>query len=151
MGILMERDASEKNEFRQADVLFEAELTRHPSHSLQRLHRIPRGFMDAGLTGSALAPEICAMLDAQFACKSDVILAMDLGSAPESVPRLFGCLDLVHAAPPPLKAGAPVSSPGDNAAHRGADAFENGFEIEPHLWSEPGRAQSSSSVARGYA
>jgi hypothetical protein len=146
MGILRERDASEASGFRQADVLFEAEPTGHPSHSLQRLHRIQRGFMDAGLAGSALASEIRAKLDAEFVCEGDVILVMDRGSAPESVPRFFGCLDLVHAAPP-LKA----DSPDDNSAHRRAEAFENGFEIEPHLCSEPGRALSSSSLARGYA
>jgi hypothetical protein len=146
MGILRERDDSEASGFRLVDVRFGAELTRHPSHSLQRLHRIQRGFIDAGPAGSALAPEIRAVLDAEFVCEGDVILAMDRGSAPESVPRFFGCLDLVHAAPP-LKAG----SPGDNSAHRRAEAFENGFEIEPHRWSEPGRAPSSSSVARGYA
>jgi LDH2 family malate/lactate/ureidoglycolate dehydrogenase len=150
VGLLMERNALEENEFHHADVLVEAELTGHPSHGLQRLHRIQRGLMVAGLAGSALAPDIRAMLDAEFVCKGDVILAMDLGSAPESVPRLSGCLDLVRAAPP-LKAGAPVSSPGGSAAHRRAEAFENGFEIEPHLWSELGRAQSNSSVARGYA
>ena len=142
MGILRERDASEASGFRQADVLFEAEPTGHPSHSLQRLHRIQRGFMDARLAGSALAPEIRAMLDAEFVRERDVILAMDRGSAPESVARFFGCLGLVSTAPS-LKAG----SPGDNAASRGAEAFENGFD----LWSEPGRAQSNSSVARGYA
>lgn len=141
MGILRERDASEESGFRQAGGRFEAELARHPSHSLQRLHRIQRGFMDAGPAGSALAPDIRAVLDAEFFCEGDVILAMDRGSAPELVPRFFGRLGLVRTAPS-LKAG----SPGDSAASRGAEAFENGFD----LWSEPGRAQSNSSVARGY-
>jgi LDH2 family malate/lactate/ureidoglycolate dehydrogenase len=51
-----------------------------------------------------------------------------------------------------MQAGAAVSSPGDSAARRRAEAFENGFEIEPRLWSElNGLAQSNSSVARGYA
>jgi LDH2 family malate/lactate/ureidoglycolate dehydrogenase len=151
VGLLMERNALEENEFHHADVLVEAELTGHPSHGLQRLHRIQRGLMVAGLAGSALAPDIRGMLNAEIVCKGDVILAIDLGSAPESVLRLSGCLDLVRAAPP-LKAGAPVSSPGDSPAHRRAEAFDNGFEIEPRLWSElNGPAQSNSSVARGYA
>jgi hypothetical protein len=48
-----------------------------------------------------------------------------------------------------MQAGAPVGSPGDNAARLLAT---NGFEIEPRLWSElSGLAQSNSSVARGYA
>ena len=106
--------------------------------------------MVAGLADSALAPDIRGMLDAEFVCNGEVIVAIDLGSAPESVARPSGCLDLVRAAPP-LKAGAPVSSPGDSAAHRRAEAFENGPEVEPRRWSELGRAQSNSSVARGYA
>ena len=108
--------------------------------------------MVAALAGPALAPDIRGMLDAEFACnKGDVIIAIDLGSAPELVRRLSGYLDLVRAAPP-MQAGAPVGSPGDGAARRCAEAFENGFEIEPRLWSElSGRAQSNSSVARGYA
>ena len=106
--------------------------------------------MVASLADSTLAPDIRGMLDGKFVCKGDVILAIDLGPAPESVPRLFACLDLVRAAPP-LKAGAPVSSPGDSAARRRAEAFESGLEIEPRLWSELGHAQSNSSVAGGYA
>jgi hypothetical protein len=57
--------------------------------------------------------------------------------------------DVVRA--PPLKAGAPVGNPRDSAGRRGAEAFEHGFEIEPRLWSELGRAQSNSSVAGGSA
>jgi LDH2 family malate/lactate/ureidoglycolate dehydrogenase len=148
VGLLMERDALEENEFHQADVLFEAELTGHPSHGPQQLHRVQRGLMVVALAGSALVPDIRGMLDAEFVCKGDVILAIDLGSAPESVPRLSGYLDLVRAAPP-MQAGAPVCSPGDSAARLRA---ANGFEIEPRLWSElNGLAQSNSSVARGYA
>jgi LDH2 family malate/lactate/ureidoglycolate dehydrogenase len=126
VGLLMERDALEEDEFHQTDVLFEAEL----------------GLMVAALADSALARDIRGMLD--------VIVAIDPGSDPESVPRLSGYPDLVRAAPP-LKAGAPVSRPGDSAARRRTEAFENGFEIEPRLRSERGRAQSNSSVARGYA
>jgi LDH2 family malate/lactate/ureidoglycolate dehydrogenase len=104
--------------------------------------------MVAGLAGSALAPDIRAMLDAEFVRKGDVILAINLGSAPELVRRLSDYLDLVRAAPP-MQAGAPVGSPGDSAARLLA---ANGFEIEPRLWSElNGPAQSNSSVAEGYA
>jgi LDH2 family malate/lactate/ureidoglycolate dehydrogenase len=185
----MERNASEEDEFHQADVLFGAELTDQPSHGPQQLHRVQRGLIEsrtrsewrwrshailevdggrdlglgpagnaarakggsAALAGSALAPDIRGMLNVEFVCKADVIPAIDLGSAPESVPRLSGYLDLVRAAPP-LKTGAPVSSPGDSAAWCRAEAFENGFETEPRLWSEfNGLAQSNSSFARGYA
>jgi LDH2 family malate/lactate/ureidoglycolate dehydrogenase len=144
----MERTALEENEFHHADVLVEAEVTGHPSHGLQRLHHIQRGLMVVALAGSALVPDIRGMLDAEFVCKGDVILAIDLGCAPESVPRLSGYLDLVRAAPP-MQAGAPLCSLGDSAARlRSA----NGFEIEPRLWSElNGPAQSNSSVARVYA
>jgi hypothetical protein len=143
----MERDALEENESHQADALVEAELTGHPSHGLQRLHRIQRGLMVAGLAGSALAPDIRAMLDAEFVCEGDVILAIDLGSAPESVPRPSGYL--VRAALP-MQVGAPVGSPGDSPPRLLA---ANSFEIEARLlWSElNGLAQCSSSVARGYA
>jgi LDH2 family malate/lactate/ureidoglycolate dehydrogenase len=104
--------------------------------------------MVAALADSALVPDIRGMLDAELVCKGDVILAIDLGSAPESLPRLSGYPDLVRAAPP-LRAGASVSSPGDSAIRLRA---ANGFEIEPRLWSElNGRAQSNSSVAGGYA
>jgi L-2-hydroxycarboxylate dehydrogenase (NAD+) len=128
----MERNALEENEFNQADVLVEAEV----------------GLMVAALAGSALAPDIRGMLDAEFVCKGDVILAIDLGSAPELVRRTSGYLDLIRAAPP-LRAGTPVGSPSDSAARRRA---ANGFEIELSLWSElNGPAQSNSSVARGYA
>jgi LDH2 family malate/lactate/ureidoglycolate dehydrogenase len=143
VGLLMERDALEEIEFHQADVLFDAELTGQPSHGLQQLHRVQRGLTESRTRS-------VGRWRSDATCKGDVILAMDLGTAPESVPRLSGYLDLVSDAPP-LKAGAPVSSPGDSAAHRRAEAFENGFEIEPRLWSELGRAQSNSSVARGYA
>jgi LDH2 family malate/lactate/ureidoglycolate dehydrogenase len=163
VGLLMERNAWEENEFHQADVLFETELTGHPSHGLQQLHRVQRGLIEsrtrsdgrwrsdaAALAGLAFAPDIRGMLDTEFVCKGDVILAIDQGSAPESVPSFSDYLNLVSAAPP-LKAGAPVSSPGDSAAPRRGEAFENGFEIEPRLWSERGRAQSHSSVAGGYS
>jgi L-2-hydroxycarboxylate dehydrogenase (NAD+) len=111
-----------ESEFHRADVLVEAEL---------------------GLIVAALAPDI----DAEFIRnKGDVILAIDPGS--ELVRRLSGSPDLVRAAPP-IQAGTPVGSPGDNAARLLA---ANGFEIEPRLWSElSGLAQSNSSVARGYA
>ena len=146
VGLLMERDALEENELHQADVLFEAELTGHPSRVQE--HPVQRGLMVAALADSALAPNIHGMLDAEFNCKGDVILAIDLGSAPESAPRLSDYLDLVRVAPP-MQAGAPVGSPGDSAARLRA---ANGFEIEPRLWSElNGPAQSNSSVARGYA
>ena len=138
----------EENEFHHADVLAEAKLTGHPSHGLQRLHRIQRGLMVAALVDSALAPDIRGMLDAEFVCKGDVILAINLGSAPELVRRLSDYLDRVRAAPP-MQAGAPVASPGDSAARPRA---ANGFEIEPRLWSElNGPAQSNSSAAGGYA
>jgi LDH2 family malate/lactate/ureidoglycolate dehydrogenase len=130
----MERDALEENELHQADVLFDAELTGHPSHGLQQRGLIEFGTRSVGRWRS------------DATSRGAVILAIDLGSAPESVPRLFACLDLVRAAPP-LKAGAPVSSPGDSAARRRAEAFESGLEIEPRLWSELGHAQSNSSVA----
>jgi hypothetical protein len=127
VGLLMERDALEENEFHHADVLVEADL---------------------GLMVAALAPDIRGMFDAEFVCKGDAILAIDLGSAPELVRRLSGYPDLVRAAPP-LKAGAPVSSTGDGAARLLA---ARDFEIEPRLWSELNSlAQSNSSVARGYA
>jgi len=105
--------------------------------------------MDAALAASALAPDTRGMLDAEFACnKGDVIIAIDLGSAPELVRRLSGYLDLVRAAPP-MQAGAPVGSLCDSAARLRA---ASGYEIEPRLWSERnGPAQSNSSVARGYA
>jgi LDH2 family malate/lactate/ureidoglycolate dehydrogenase len=144
VGLLMERDALEENEFHQADALFDAELTGYPSHGLQQLHRVQRGLIESRTRS-------VGRWRSDATCKGDVILAIDLGSAPESVPRLSGYMDLVRAAPP-LKAGAPVSSSGDSAARRRAEAFENGFEIEPRLWSElNGLAQSNSSVARGYA
>jgi L-2-hydroxycarboxylate dehydrogenase (NAD+) len=126
----------------------EAELTGHPSHGLQQLHRVQRGLMAAALADSALAPDIRGMLDAEFVCKGDIILAIDLGSASELVRRLSDYLDRVRAAPP-MQAGAPVGSPGDSAARLRA---ANGFEIELSLWSElNGPAQSNSSVAGGYA
>jgi L-2-hydroxycarboxylate dehydrogenase (NAD+) len=134
VGMLMERNAVEETEFHHADALVEAEL----------------GLMVAALASSALAPDIRDMLNAEFVGKGDVILAIDLGSAPESVTRLSGYLDLVHAAPP-MKAGAPVSSLGDSAARLRGEAFKNGFEIEPRLWSELGRAHSNSSVAGGHS
>lgn len=150
LSLLMECKALEESEFHYAGVLVEAGLTGHPSHGLQRLHRVQRDLMVAGRAGSALAPDIRGMLDAEFVCKGEVIVATDPGSAPESVPRLSGCLDLVRATPP-LKAGTPVGSPDDSAAHRRAEALENGSEVEPRRWRELGRAQSKSSVARGYA
>jgi LDH2 family malate/lactate/ureidoglycolate dehydrogenase len=143
----MERDALEENEFHQADMLVEAELTEHPSHGLQQLHRVQRGLMVAALADSALAPDIRGMLEAEIVCKDDVILAIDLGSASGLVRRLSDYLDRVRAAAP-MQAGAPVGSPGDSAARLRA---AKGFEIELSLWSELGRAQSNSSVARGYA
>jgi LDH2 family malate/lactate/ureidoglycolate dehydrogenase len=116
-----------ESEFHRADVLVEAEL---------------------GLIVAALAPDIRSTLDAEFVCyKGDVIIAIDPGSASELVRRLSGYPDLVRAAPL-MQAGAPVGSPGDRAARLLA---ANRFEIEPRLWSELGRAQSNSSVARGYA
>lgn len=132
VGSLMERDALDENEFHHADALVEAEL----------------GLMVATLAGSALAPDVRGMLDAEFVCnKGDAIVAIDPGSALELVRRLSGYLDLVRAAPP-MQAGAPVDSPGDSAARlRAAN-----FEIEPRLWRElNGLARSNSSVARGYA
>ena len=141
----MERDALEENEFRQADVLFETELTGHPSHGLQQLHQ--RGLMVAALADSALAPDIRGMLDTE-SVKGGVILAVNLGCAPELIRRLSGYLDRVRAAPP-MQAGAPVGSPGDSAPRLRA---ANGFEIEPRLRSElNGPVQSNSSVAGGYA
>ena len=132
VGLLMERDALEENEFHRAGVLVEVEL----------------GLMIA-LGSSALAPDIRGTLDAEFACNNDdVIIAIDPGSASESIRRFSGHLDLVRAAPP-MQAGAPVGSPGDSPPRLFA---ANGFEIEPRLWSElNGLAQSNSSVARGYA
>ena len=145
VGLVMERDALEENEAHQADVLFEAELTGHPSQALQQRHSLQRGSMAAARAVSALAPDIP---DVEFVCKGDVIFAIDLGSAPESVRRRSDNLDWVHAAPP-LRAGGPVGSPGDSAARLRA---ATGFEIEPRLWSElNGSAQSNSSAARGYA
>jgi hypothetical protein len=118
----MERTVLEEHEFHRADVLDEAEL---------------------GLMVAVLAPDVRGMLDAEFVCKGDAILAIDLGSAPELARRLSSYPDLVRAAPP-MQAGAPVGSPGDSVAR--------GFEIEPRLWRElSGLAQSNSSVARGYA
>jgi LDH2 family malate/lactate/ureidoglycolate dehydrogenase len=138
----MERDALEENEFHHADVLFDAELTGHPSHGLQQLHRVQRGLIESRTRS-------VGRWRSDATCKGGVSLAIDLGSAPESVPRLSGYL---VCAAPPMQAGAPVSSAGDSAARRRAEAFENGFEIEPRLWSElNGLAQSNSSVARGYA
>ena len=120
-GLLMERDALEENEFHHADVLVEAEL----------------GLMVA-LRSSTLAPDI----------RGTLIIAIDPGSASESIRRFSGYLDLARAAPP-MQAGAPVSSTGDGAARLLA---ARDFEIEPRLWSElNGLAQSNSSVARGYA
>ena len=150
LGLLMERNALEENELHHADALVEAELTGHPSHGLQQLLRIRRGgLMVAALAGSARAPDIHGMLDAEFACnKGDVVIATDLGSAPELIRRLSGHLDLVRAAPP-IQAGAAVGSLCGSAARRRA---ANGVEIEPRLWSERnGLAQSNSSVAGGYA
>jgi L-2-hydroxycarboxylate dehydrogenase (NAD+) len=141
----MERDALEENEFHQADMLVEAELTEHPSHGLQHLHRVQRGLMVAALADSALAPDIRGMLEAEIVCKDDVILEIDLGSASGLGRRLSDYLDRVRAAAP---MGAPVGSPGDSAARLRA---AKGFEIELSLWSELGRAQSNSSVAKGYA
>jgi L-2-hydroxycarboxylate dehydrogenase (NAD+) len=117
-----------ESEFHCADVVVEAEL---------------------GLIVAALAPDIHSTRDAEFVCnKGDVIIAIDTGSASELVRRLSGYPDLVRAAPP-MRAGAPVGSPGGSAARLLA---ANGFEIEPRLWSElRGLAQSNSSVARGYA
>src|SRR4051794_5576976 len=106
----MERNALAEIEFHQADVLPEAELS----------------FMVAALAGSALAPDIHDILNEEFVCKGDVILAIDLGSAPEMAPRLSGYLNRVRAAPP-LEAGAPVSSPGHGAARRRVEVFEGGF------------------------
>ena len=114
------------------------------------LHRADvRVEAELGLIVAALAPDIRSTRDAEFVCdKGNVIIAIDPGSASESVRRLSGYPDLVRAAPP-VQAGAPVGSPGDSAARLLA---ANGFEIEPRLWSEPrGLAQSNSSVARGYA
>jgi LDH2 family malate/lactate/ureidoglycolate dehydrogenase len=132
VGLLMERNALEENEFHRVDVPVEVEL----------------GLM-VGLASSALAPDICGTLDAEFARNNDdVIIAIDPGSASESAGRLSGYLDLVRAAPL-MQAGAPIGSRGDSAARLHA---ANGFEIEPRLWSElNGLAQSNSSVARGYA
>jgi L-2-hydroxycarboxylate dehydrogenase (NAD+) len=125
VGLLMERDALEENEFHRADVLVEVEL----------------GLMVA-LGSSALAPDIRGTLDAEFACNNDdVIIAIDPRSASESIRRFSGYLDLVRA--------APVGSRGDSAARLRA---AKGFEIEPRLWRElNGLAQSSWSVTRGYA
>jgi LDH2 family malate/lactate/ureidoglycolate dehydrogenase len=130
MGLLMERDALEENEFHRADVLVEVEL----------------GLMVA-LGSSALTPDIRGTLDAEFACnKDDVIIAIDPGSASKSIRRFSGYLDLVRAAPL-MQAGAPVGSRGDSAARLRA---AKGFEIEPRLWRElHGLAQSSWSVTRG--
>jgi L-2-hydroxycarboxylate dehydrogenase (NAD+) len=130
-GLLVERRALEEHEFNRADVLVEAEL---------------------GLIVAALAPDIRSTPDAEFVRNSgDVIIAIDPASALELVRRRSGYPDLVRAAPP-MQAGAPVGSPGDGAARRRAEAFENGFEIEPRLWRElNGLAQSNSSVARGYS
>ena len=130
-GLLMERDALEENELHRADALVEAEP----------------GLMVATLAGSALAPDVRGMLDAEFVRKDDVIAAIDPGSASESARSLSGYLDLVRAAPP-MQAGAPVGSPGDSTARlRAAN-----FEIEPRLWRElNGLARSNPSVARGYA
>ena len=116
----------EENEFHYADALIEAEP----------------GLKGATLAGSA--PDVRGMLDAEFACKDDVIVAIDPSSASELVRRLFGYLNLVRAAPP-MRAGSPVGSPARLHA-------ANGSEIEPRLWSElNGFARSNSSVARGYA
>jgi LDH2 family malate/lactate/ureidoglycolate dehydrogenase len=135
----MERDALEENEFHHADALFEAELTGHPSHGLQQLHRVQRGLIESRTRS-------VGRWRYDATCKGGVSLAIDLGSAPESVPRLSGYL--VRAAPP-MQAGAPVGSPGDSAARPLA---ANGFQIEPRLWSElSDLAQSNSSLARGYA
>jgi LDH2 family malate/lactate/ureidoglycolate dehydrogenase len=130
MGLLMERDALEENEFHRADVLVEVEL----------------GLMVA-LGSSALAPDVRGTLDAEFACNNDdVIIAIDPGSASKSIRRFSGYLDLVRAAPL-MQAGAPVGSRGDSAARLRA---AKGFEIEPRLWRElHGLAQSSWSVTRG--
>jgi LDH2 family malate/lactate/ureidoglycolate dehydrogenase len=114
------------------------------------LHRADvRVEAELGLIVAALAPDIRSTRNAEFACnKGDVIIAIDPGSASESVRRLSGYPDLVRAAQP-TQASVPVGSPGDSAARLLA---ANGFEIEPRLWSEPrGLAQSNSSVARGYA
>jgi LDH2 family malate/lactate/ureidoglycolate dehydrogenase len=120
----------EEKEFHYVDALIEAEL----------------GLKVATLAGSA--PDVRGMLDAEFVCKGDVIVATDPGSASELVRRLSGYLDLVRAAPP-MRAGSPVGSPGDSAARLRA---ANGCEIKPRLWSElNGLARSNSSVARGYA
>jgi L-2-hydroxycarboxylate dehydrogenase (NAD+) len=117
-----------ESEFHRADVRVKAEL---------------------GLIVAALAPDIRSTRDAEFVCnKGDVIIAIDPGSASESIQRRSGYPALVRAAPP-MQAGAPVGSPGDSAARLLA---ANGFEIEPRLWSElRGLAQSNSSAARGYA
>jgi LDH2 family malate/lactate/ureidoglycolate dehydrogenase len=139
VGLLMERDALAENEFHRADVPVEVEL----------------GLMVA-LASSALAPDICGTLDAEFACNNDDVIiaidprfiAIDPRFASESIRRFSGYLDLVRAAPL-MQAGAPVGSPGDSSARLRA---ANSFEIEPRLWSElNGLAQSSWSVTRGYA
>jgi L-2-hydroxycarboxylate dehydrogenase (NAD+) len=131
-GLLMERNALVENETHRADVLAEAEL----------------GLMVVALARSALAPDIRDMPGVRFV--SNKCSVIDRGSASESVLRLSGYLDLVRAAPP-IQAGAPVGIPRDSAARRRGEAFESGFEIERRLWSELGRTQSNSSVARGCA
>jgi hypothetical protein len=132
VGLLMERDALEENEFHRADVLVEVEL----------------GLMVA-LGSSARALDIRGTFDAEFACNNDdVIIAIDPGSASESIRRFSGYLDLVRTAPP-MQAGAPVGSSGDSPPRLLA---ANGFDIGPRLWSElNGLAQCNSFVARGYA
>ena len=149
LGWLTERNALEENEFHHGDARVEAEPTGRPSHAVQRLHRTQGGLTVAALADLAFAPDIRGMLDAEFACnKGDVIIAIDPGSAPELGRSLSDYLDLVRAAPP-MQAGAPVGSLCDSAARLRA---ASGFEIEPRLWSElSGLAQSSSSVARGFA
>ena len=92
-GVLMGRDALEENEFHRADVLVEVEL----------------GLMVA-LGSSARAPDIRGTFDAEFACNNDdVIIAIDPGSASESIRRFSGYLDLVRTTPP-MQAVAPVGS-----------------------------------------
>lgn len=90
----------------------------------------------ASLAGSALAPEIRGTLDDRFPCnKGDVLIAIDVPSAPDLASRLSDYLDVVRASQP-ADPDHPVAVPGDGADRRRTRSLADGIEIDPRLWDE---------------
>ncbi|KQV70250.1 Ldh family oxidoreductase [Rhizobium sp. Root1220] len=105
----------------------------------------------AALAGSALAPEVRGTLDAEAPCnKGDLLIVIDMGSAPDLAMRLSAYLDAVRASPP-TQIEKPVRVPGDGAHRRRQAALAQGFEIDPRLWAELNALpHSNSAVFEGH-